>query len=215
MSSITKAERNKWESKLYIYEAALEVLKSKIKLVKIEYDSLAIKENYSEIQMITDRIKSPESIIGKLENRGLEFTCENINNYIHDVVGCRIVCLTLEDVNLVVHLLTNSLKNTQGFKLEKVKDYINNPKENGYQSYHFRVVVPVTFSDKEYNVPAEIQVRTLLMHAWAELEHKLGYKPISSNMQAMEETVRKQFKALATIVESTDNLVTTITSKKR
>ena len=205
--SLTKAEKTKWESNLYIYNAALEVLKTKIKLVKIEYDMLAVKNNYSEIQMITDRIKSLESIIGKLEKNNLEFTVQNINDRIHDVVGCRIVCLTLDDVNAIVDLLRRTINRTEGFKIDKEKDYINNPKENGYQSYHFRVSVPVTFSDEKYNVPCEIQVRTLLIHAWAELHH-LCYKENAVG------PVKSQFAALASNIEATDQLVI-LTKNKR
>ena len=206
---LNKTEKNKWESNLHVYEAALEVLRAKITLVTMEYNRLAEENNYSEIQMITDRIKSPESISAKLEKNGLEFNVENIENRIHDVVGCRIVCLTLVDVEAIVDLLTKSLNNTEGFSIDKCKDYIKNPKENGYKSYHFRINVPVTFADKKYSIPAEIQVRTLLMHAWGELEHKLGYKP-TDEMEGMQSVIRAQFNGLASMVDSTDTLVKSV-----
>ena len=204
--NVTKVEKTKWENNLYIYEAALEVLKTKIKLVKIEYDMLAKKENYSEIQMITDRIKSLESIIGKLAKNNLDFTVQNVNDRIHDVVGCRIVCLTLDDVKAMIELLRKTLNATEGFRIDKEKDYINNPKENGYQSYHFRVVVPVTFSGEKYDVPCEIQVRTLLMHAWAELEHKVHYKA-DAETQKIAGPIKAQFAGLAKSIEATDQFV--------
>lgn len=209
MTNISRTEKNKWESRLYIYQAALEVLKTKIKLVTMEYNTLAYSNNYSEIQMITDRIKTTESIAAKLEKDNFEFNIENIENKIHDVVGCRIVCLTLTDVNAIVDLLTKTINNTEGFELIKCKDYIKNSKENGYQSYHFRILVPVSFSNESYKVPAEIQVRTLLMHAWAELEHKMGYKP-TEEMLKMQGAIKTQFTGLAAMVESTDTLVQAI-----
>lgn len=211
--TILKNEKIKWEERLCVYRAASEVLNTKIRLVKMEYDCLVQGNNYSEIQMISSRIKTTESIANKLEKNGLDFTVENIESRIHDVVGARIICLTLTDVKVFIELLTNSLNKTEGFKIEKCKDYITNPKESGYQSYHFRILVPVTFSNEIYKVPAEIQVRTLLMHAWAELEHKMGYKPseeiLGRNM------VRAQFNALAASIEATDTMVENIVSEPK
>lgn len=210
--AISKNERIKWEDRLCIYQAAAEVLNTKIRLVKMEYDCLAHGNNYSEIQMITSRIKTTESIANKLEKNGLEFSVDNIESRIHDVVGARIICLTLTDAKVFIELLTNSLNKTEGFNLEKCKDYITNPKESGYQSYHFRITVPVTFSNETYNVPAEIQVRTLLMHAWAELEHKMGYKP--SEELVSRNLIRAQFNALAANIEATDTLVDNLSGSK-
>lgn len=212
--AILKNERTKWEDRLCIYRAASEVLNIKIKLVKMEYDYLAQTHNYSEIQMITSRIKEMDSIANKLEKNGLDFTVENIEKRIHDVVGARIICLTLTDVKVFIELLTNSLNKTEGFVLEKCKDYISNPKESGYQSYHFRILVPVTFSNETYIVPAEIQVRTLLMHAWAELEHKMGYKP-SEEIVGTRNIVKAQFNALAANIEATDTMVANITGDSK
>ena len=212
--AILKNERTKWEDRLCIYRAASEVLNTKIRLVKMEYDYLAQTHNYSEVQMISSRIKEMDSIANKLEKNGLDFTVENIEKRIHDVVGARIICLTLTDVKVFIELLTNSLNKTEGFVLEKCKDYISNPKESGYQSYHFRILVPVTFSNETYKVPAEIQVRTLLMHAWAELEHKMGYKP-SEEIAGTRNIVKAQFNALAANIEATDTMVANITGDSK
>ncbi len=212
--AILKNERTKWEDRLCIYRAASEVLNTKIRLVKMEYDYLAQTHNYSEVQMISSRIKEMDSIANKLEKNGLDFTVENIEKRIHDVVGARIICLTLTDVKVFIELLTNSLNKTEGFVLENCKDYISNPKESGYQSYHFRILVPVTFSNETYKVPAEIQVRTLLMHAWAELEHKMGYKP-SEEIVGTRNIVKAQFNALAANIEATDTMVANITGDSK
>lgn len=211
--TILKNERIKWEDRLCIYRAAAEVLNTKIRLVKMEYDCLVHGNNYSEIQMISSRIKTTESIANKLDKNGLEFTVENVESRIHDVVGARIICLTLTDAKVFIELLTNSLNKTEGFKIEKCKDYITNPKESGYQSYHFRILVPVTFSNEVYKVPAEIQVRTLLMHAWAELEHKMGYKPAEEFLG--RNMVKAQFNALAANIEATDTMVENIVSEPK
>lgn len=212
--AILKNERTKWEDRLCIYRAASEVLNTKIRLVKMEYDYLAQTHNYSEVQMISSRIKEMDSIANKLEKNGLDFTVENIEKRIHDVVGARIICLTLTDVKVFIELLTNSLNKTEGFVLENCKDYISNPKESGYQSYHFRILVPVTFSSETYKVPAEIQIRTLLMHAWAELEHKMGYKP-SEEIVGTRNIVKAQFNALAANIEATDTMVANITGDSK
>lgn len=206
MANISRNERKKWENNLYIYEAGLEVLKTKIKLLNIEYNMLAKKEGFSEIQKEEIRIKKPESIADKLEKKGLEFTVENVEQNMNDVVGYRIVCLTLTEVYFVVDLLKKMFGNSAGFKVLKCKDYIKEPKSNGYQSYHIIVVIPVVFSEKTYYVNAEVQVRTMAMDAWATLEHKLGYKP-SQELTDMAELIKAQFEAYAKMVESTDRLV--------
>ncbi len=214
MSTITKAERSNWESKLYIYEAASEVLKAKIKLVNIEYDMLAKKEGYTEVQKTTDRIKKIESIAGKLEKNGLEFTYENIAEHIRDVVGCRIVLLTLTDLYAFVDLLSKTINATEGFKLVRTKDYISEPKPSGYQSYHMNVMVPVTFSNEKYDVSSEIQIRTTAMDAWATLEHKLGYKP-SEELETGAEILKMQFDAYAKMVETVDQSVAKVAALQK
>lgn len=208
---MTKIEKSNFEDRLYIYEAALEVLKAKIALINIEYSRIARVQGLNEIQKVTSRIKSAESISEKLKKDGLQFTTENIESKIHDVVGARIVCLTLNDVKTLIEITRKTLNRTEGFALIKEKDYINNPKESGYQSYHFQIEVPVTFSDEQHKVRAEIQARTMAMDAWATLEHKLGYK---CERPAVAALLKYQFEQYASTVENTDKMIATVNAGK-
>ena len=204
--NISKAERTKFEEKLFIYEGALEILKSKIAIVNIEYNRiLNFNDSLNKIEKITSRVKSIDSIAGKLEKNDLEFNEENIESKVHDVVGVRIVGLTLNDIHVIIGLIHNNLKllnEKEGFEVIKEKDYINNPKESGYQGYHFQIEVPVRFSSTEYKVAAEIQVRTSAMDAWSTLEHKYRYKS-----KEEVEILKASFQTYANIVEHTDRII--------
>ena len=214
MANISKNDRLNWENNLYIYEAALETLKAKIRIANIEYMMLSKTEGNNKIEKFSDRIKSIDSIKGKLEKNGLEFTEENIIQHIHDIVGCRIVCLTLTDLYAFRDILNKIIGKSEGFNIDGYKDYIENPKPSGYQSYHMRVSVPVIFSEERFNIPSEIQIRTTAMDAWATLEHKLGYKP-SEQIEAGEELLRMQFDAYAKMVETMDHSVATVVASQR
>ena len=200
MATIGKTEKKAWADNLYIYEAASEVLDTKIKLVKKEYDRICRPRGYSEIQKISGRIKGIESIANKLEKDGYEFSLANVTDHIHDVVGHRVVCLTLNDLTVLAKLFSKSVCNTEGFSLLGYKDFINNPKESGYRSLHLRVGVPVTFSDEHYDVTCEVQLRTSNMEAWAQLEHKSGYKPVAG----VQDVLAQQLLSYSTTGYATD-----------
>ena len=204
-NNILKQEKIDFEKKLYIYEAALEVLKAKIALINIEYKQVAETQGLNEIQKVTSRIKKIDSIADKLKKEDLEFTSANIEEKIHDIVGCRIVALTLNDVEALIKIIRNSINNTEGFAIQKEKDYINKPKPSGYQSYHFQIDVPVTFSEEKHKVRSEIQVRTMAMDAWATLEHKLNYKS-EGDVAGM---LKIQFQQYANMVEATELMIAT------
>ena len=204
-NNITKNEKAAFEDRLYIYEAALAVLEAKVKLFTIEYNKMAKTEDLNEIQKITSRVKEPESIALKLKKDNLDFTIENIEKRVHDVVGVRIVCLTLNDVDTLVRIIRKSIDHTDGFTVMREKDYINHPKDSGYKSFHFQIEVPVHFSEEDHKVRTEVQVRTTLMDAWATLEHKLRYKNQGDSSKLLE----NQFAMSATILEKTDESIAT------
>lgn len=151
------------------YLSALKILETQLEIIK---DSFVYIKNYNPIEHITSRIKSKESILRKLNNLGLAFTLQNIDNSINDVVGVRIICSFLPDV----YDLITIIKNSHIIQVVKEKDYIKNPKESGYRSYHLIVEVPVELIHGKESVKAEIQIRTLAMDLWAGLNHKLSYK---------------------------------------
>ena len=151
------------------YDFAKEILETELKVLLKDYE---FKHNYNPVEHIKSRIKSSESVITKLEKRGYELTTDNLVNHVHDMVGIRIVCSFLSDVKSIV----NVLKTSKLFKIKEETDYITNPKDSGYISYHMNVLVPLRLQERVEYIEAEIQIRTIAMDFWASLDHKLRYK---------------------------------------
>ncbi len=162
----TKEEYNEF---LLKYNYALKVLETNIRILLSEYER---NTKTSVVDHIKTRIKSEESSLKKLSRKGYEQTLDNFDKHVHDIVGLRIVCPFLSDVYEVVELI----KSSELFKIIEEKDYIKNPKDTGYISYHLVVLVPVPIGGKLENIQAEIQVRTMAMDFWASIDHKLQYK---------------------------------------
>ena len=160
------------------YEEALKNLKRKLEELYEEYSNS--KED-NPIEHIKYRLKSKDSTKTKLYNKALEYNEENIEKNVSDVVGARIVCSFLSDVKKVI----TSLKNHPELQVISCKDYITNPKLNGYSSYHMIVRVPVIINEQITYVKAEIQIRTIAMDMWASLDHKIRYK---KGIQLAEQT---------------------------
>ena len=158
-----------YEELLLKYNAALKTLETQIAILIQDYE---FKNHYNPVEHVKSRIKSYDSIVNKLKSRDYDVTVENIENHIHDVVGLRIVCSFLSDVYAIVKLLEDSDQITVHTK----KDYISNPKDSGYSSYHLLVYVPVYLLEGVEMVEAEIQIRTVAMDFWASLDHKIRYK---------------------------------------
>lgn len=185
------------------YKEALNNLERMLNSLDSEYSNLG-EDN--PIEHIKIRIKSEESIKGKLQRKEyelfkktgeytkLEFNEENIEKYISDVVGARIVCPFLNDVERVIE----RIKKHPELRFIKEKDYINEKKVNGYASYHMKVLVPVAMDNELTYVKAEIQIRTIAMDMWASLEHKLFYK---KGIQLSQETSQN----LRIIADKTSN----------
>lgn len=165
------------------YVAALKVLKTELEILSDEFE---YSHKYNPVEHIKCRIKSYESILSKLEKKGLEKTNENVVNYINDIVGVRVVCSFIPDV----YELVNIIEKSKNIKVIKKKDYIKNPKDNGYTSYHLIVSVPVNLSTGTKEVKAEIQIRTIAMDFWASLDHKISYK-LSSSVKVPQEVMEE------------------------
>ena len=151
------------------YEAALKVLETQIEIINNDFKYI---KKYNPIEHVKTRMKSYDSIIKKMEMDDIPFSAENVEKYINDVVGVRIIC----SFNSDIYDLIDILRNSSLIKILHEKDYITNPKKSGYRSYHLIVEVPVELINGKYNVRAEIQIRTLAMDLWASLNHKLVYK---------------------------------------
>lgn len=163
------------------YTKALDSLKEKFNKLYKEYQTLG-EEN--PIEHIKYRIKTEESIKNKLQKNNLEFSSTNIENNLKDVVGVRIVCSFLSDLVKLIEYV----KNDPELEILNIKDYVENPKESGYSSYHIIVAVPISIDGKLEKVKAEIQLRTMAMDMWASLDHKIRYK---KNTNLPKETEHK------------------------
>lgn len=135
-------------------------------------DNFVKEHGYNPIEHFKSRIKSKESIIDKLINKNLDITIDNIETNIKDVIGVRLVCSFSTDVYDIVNLISSKMD----INIIEKKDFITNPKESGYSSYHLIVLVPIKYKGRKDYVKAEIQIRTVAQDFWASLNHKIQYK---------------------------------------
>ena len=154
------------------YRAALREMVVRFEILD---QDLNLRKDRTPIHHVESRVKTPESIIEKIGRYGKERTLENIEKYIMDIAGIRVICSYISDV----YNLFDLLQRQDDLEIVTVKDYIANPKPNGYRSLHVIVRIPVFFMDKKESIPVEIQLRTLAMDFWASLEHDLKYKAVS------------------------------------
>lgn len=164
------------------YEDAMNMLQTRIQVLGHSLYAKKEEQLYHNIQY---RIKTKESIENKLIKRGLEPIVGNAKDCLRDIAGIRIICYFLEDIYTMIDLLTKQ----SDLIFVREKDYIKNPKENGYRSYHLIVGVPVYCSDATEIFPVELQIRTIEMDLWASMEHKILYKGKSD---AHREQIRQE-----------------------
>lgn len=170
LARVRAAERKTREI-LQKYRAAMREMMVRCEIID---QDLSLKKHRNPIHHVESRIKSPESIFEKLGRYGKEPTLENMERYIMDIAGIRIICSYIQDVYNMLDLL----KRQDDLVIVNVKDYIKNPKPNGYRSLHVIIRIPVYFLDKKELIPVEIQLRTIAMDFWASLEHDLKYKAV-------------------------------------
>ena len=153
----------------HLYDSAIELVKTQLNIFDNEF-SMRFQRN--PIHNIESRIKTPQSIVGKLQRKGMPVTPESARNNLTDIAGVRVICCYIDDIYAIADLLTDH----SAFQLRKIKDYIKNPKPNGYKSYHMVVTIPVYLTDGPVETKVEIQIRSVAMDFWASLEHKIAYK---------------------------------------
>ena len=158
-----------WKTIIFLYNAALKEVGTKLEILNEEFQHV---HQYNPIEHIKTRIKTPESIVKKLHRYGYETSIENMVKYINDIAGVRLICSFTSDI----YRLAEMIGNQDDLKVLSIKDYIKNPKESGYKSYHMLVSVPIFLSDGPIDTKVEIQIRTIDMDFWASLEHKIYYK---------------------------------------
>ena len=158
-----------WKTAIFLYNAALKEVNTKLEILNDEFKQV---HRYNPIEYFKSRIKAPESIVKKLKRSGYESSIENMIEHVNDIAGFRIVCSFTSDIYRIAEMIGKQ----QDLTVVSVKDYIKNPKPNGYKSYHMLVTVPVFLSDGAVDTKVEIQIRTIAMDFWASLEHKIYYK---------------------------------------
>jgi putative GTP pyrophosphokinase len=158
-----------WKTIMFLYSAALKEVGTKLEILNDEFKHV---HKYNPIEHIKTRIKTPESIVKKLRKYGYETSIENMVKYVNDIAGVRIICSFTSDI----YKLAGMIGNQSDSKVLGIKDYIKNPKDSGYKSYHMLVSVPIFLSDSVVDTKVEIQIRTIAMDFWASLEHKIYYK---------------------------------------
>ncbi|MEG1906505.1 MAG: GTP pyrophosphokinase family protein [Gordonibacter sp.] len=154
------------------YQAAMREMEVRFEILD---QDLSLKKHRNPIHHVESRIKNPASIFEKLGRYGKEPTLANMEKYIMDIAGVRVICSYIHDVYNLLELL----RKQDDLTIVTVKDYIADPKPNGYRSLHVIVRIPVYFLDNKEFIPVEVQLRTIAMDFWASLEHDLKYKTVS------------------------------------
>ena len=191
---------------LMMYQSAVKEVKTKFEILN---DDLSVTYNRNPIEAIKSRIKTPESIVSKMQRKGIEINMNSLMYYIEDVAGIRVICSFIDDIYEVANMLVSQ----DDIKLLSVKDYIKNPKPNGYRSYHMIVEVPVFFANRRQNMKVEVQLRTIAMDFWASLEHKMKYKKdiegsdeIVAELKRCADSIAEIDKRMQDINEGIENL---------
>ncbi|GAA2185522.1 MULTISPECIES: GTP pyrophosphokinase [Leucobacter] len=151
------------------YRFAMEEVETKLAILREEFLHM---HEYNPIEHVSSRVKSVESLVAKLERRGIGTDFDVIRTEIYDIAGVRVTCAFIRDVYQLFDLLTQQ----DDITVLEVEDYIETPKSNGYKSLHTIISVPVYLSTGRVDVPVEVQFRTIAMDFWASLEHKIYYK---------------------------------------
>jgi putative GTP pyrophosphokinase len=175
---------------IMMYSCAIREVKTKLEVLN---DDLSVRNQRNPIEMIKSRVKKPESIVEKLKRRGFPVTVQSMMNHLDDIAGVRVICSFVDDITVVA-----------------VKDYIQNPKENGYRSYHLILEVPVFLSDDKRNIRVEVQIRTIAMDFWASLDHQLKYK---KDIGQASESISEELSECAAIIAETDQRMLAIRRK--
>lgn len=180
------------------YRCAIMEVETKLNVLNEEFSS---QYDRNPFESIKSRLKSPISIIEKLQRQGVPITedslASDIETHLNDVAGIRVVCSFQEDIYRLADLLARQ----DDIKVLRVKDYIKNPKPNGYRSLHLILEIPVFLEEGKTPIKVEVQFRTIAMDFWASLDHKLRYKKNIDNEDEIMEKLRK----CADVISGLDN----------
>lgn len=151
------------------YRCAMLEIETKFRVLNEQF-SLGHERN--PIDSIKTRLKSIDSIYGKLIRKNLPVDIKSVEENLNDIAGIKVICGFMDDI----YMLADCLINQDDVVLIERKDYIKNPKPNGYRSLHLIVEVPIFLCNEKKYMKVEVQLRTIAMETWANLEHRLRYK---------------------------------------
>ena len=160
-----RSDRDGFETAMFIYQSALTQMGSRIEVLNSELNHM---HSYNPIEYVKSRLKTPESIMKKLRKNGHNLNIEDMIEYVNDIAGIRITCSFFSEIYFVADMIARQ----DNLEVISIKDYISQPKESGYKSYHMLLSIPVALGDAK----VELQIRTMAMDFWASLEHKIYYK---------------------------------------
>ena len=176
------------------YQCAMLEVQTKFEVLNTE---LSMDSDRNPIESISCRIKKPMSIVEKLKRKGVEVSLSSIEKNLHDVAGIRVVCFFPKDI----YRLAEKICSQDDIRLIEKKDYIQNPKPNGYRSLHLILEVPVFFADEKKWMQVEVQFRTIAMDFWASIEHKVKYK---KDIDASTSDIVEKLRGCAESIHSID-----------
>ncbi len=175
------------------YACAIKEVRTKFDVLNTEFQ---IRYRRNPICSIHTRLKKTASIVEKLSRQSLPFSSESVEQHVHDAAGVRVICSYIDDI----YTIADALLQQDDVTLLRRKDYIAQPKPNGYRSLHLIISVPVFFADQKKEMTEEVQIRTIAMDFWASLEHQLKYKQEIPN----QNQIIAQLKACAEAIGATD-----------
>ena len=168
------------------YQCAIMEIETKFNVLNAQF---SLQKERNHIETIKTRLKSPESILEKLERKGYPISVNSIEQNLDDVAGVRVICPFIQDI----YILYQCFSQQDDIKILEIKDYIKNPKPNGYRSLHMIVEVPIFLQNEKRLMRVEVQLRTIAMDFWASLEHRLRYKKdLNEELAAMLSEELKQ-----------------------
>lgn len=169
VADIVQKHAKPYKELMAYYRCAMMEVSAKFNVLNEE---LSLQYDRNPIETIKTRLKSPESIVEKLNRKSLPITVESIEENLNDVAGVRVICSYTSDI----YMLSDAFIRQDDITLIQRKDYIQNPKPNGYRSLHLIVEIPIFLHDEKRMMKVEVQFRTISMDFWASLEHKIRYK---------------------------------------
>lgn len=186
-------EDGRYRQLMMEYRCAILELETKFRVLDTEF---SLQHNRNPIETIKTRLKSPHSIVEKIQRKGWELSPESIEKNMSDIAGVRVICSFPEDI----YTLARQLSQQDDILVVEVKDYIRDPKPNGYRSLHLILEIPIFLSRKKKHVRAEVQFRTIAMDFWASLDHQMKYK---KNLDDSGE-ISEELKECAEVIAQTD-----------